>query len=174
MAARPTARDALSKYSVTLLPDMDVLQAIDVLVKRRVAAAPVVNERKELLGILTEKDCLRVLSNTTWGEISGGEVADFMSEPRAVLTPEMSLFEAANAFLETNFPVLPMAADDRLVGRVTRQDVLRRMQAVNRKLDRQREKRTKRLRSRDPESRALAELEASQSPEELAAALERC
>jgi len=172
MVTIPTARDVLSKYSVTLSPDMEILRAIDVLVSKRAAGAPVVDEGGGLAGILTEKDCLRLLSSKTWGDVVGGKVRDFMSEPAVTITAAMDLFETAQAFLDTNFPVLPALDDDgKLVGRVTRQDVLRRIQVVNHCLHREREKEEKRLRQREPDSPRIARLEKTESPRELAAAL---
>ena len=136
MAGAPTARDASTKYFVTLSPETDLLEAIALLVKRNVSGAPVADEQGQLVGVLTEKDCLRLLANWAWGELYGGEVRDYMSRVRSEIRVDMDVFEAAERFLETNFPVLPLLdAEDKLVGRITRQDLLEKILKLEQSLD---------------------------------------
>jgi CBS domain-containing protein len=165
--AAPTARDLVSRYSVTLSPDAQVLEAIDTLVRKKVAGAPVVDSRGKLVGVLTEKDCLRMLSQTTWDEVAGGRVADFMSETSKIVDADMDVFEVAAAFLDTNFPVLPVLDGGTLVGRVTRQDVLHRVHVLNRELEKARERREEQLRRLSPDSPELEALAAPMSQREL-------
>jgi CBS domain-containing protein len=173
MVAIPTAADLLSSYSVTLEPGTAILDAIQVLVGKRVAGAPVVDQRRELVGMLTEKDCLRVLSNSTWGEVTGGRVKDFQSEPSVVIDAGADLFEVASAFLRTNFPVLPVLSDGKLLGRVTRADVLARMGQLGQTLERERENLETRLRRRGAEPAAIEALAAASGPQQLLALLEQ-
>ncbi|HVS12798.1 MAG TPA: CBS domain-containing protein [Thermoanaerobaculia bacterium] len=165
--AAPTARDLVSRYSVTLSPDAQVLEAVNTLARKKVAGAPVVDGRGKLVGVLTEKDCLRVLSHTTWDEVAGGRVADFMSELSKIVDADMDVFEVAAAFLDTHFPVLPVLDAEMLVGRVTRQDVLHRMNAFNRKLETLRERREEQLRRQSPDSPELEALAAPMSQRQL-------
>jgi predicted transcriptional regulator len=173
MVAIPTAADLLSSYSVTLDPATQILAAIDVLVAKHVAGAPVVDERRELVGVLTEKDCLRVLSISTWGEITGGRVKDYQSEPSMVVDAGASLFEVASAFLRTNFPVLPVVSGGKLLGRVTRADVLAKMSQLGKALERERESLEKELRRRGADAATLEALATAGGPEQLAVLLER-
>jgi predicted transcriptional regulator len=128
MIALPTARNAMTDWRLVLHPETDLLQAIRDLVARRAAGAPVVREDGSLAGVLTEKDCLRVLSNRAYGEFHGGTVREVMSTIKAEVTPEMDIFAVAHVFLGGNFPVLPVTENGKLVGRVSRQDMLREMQ----------------------------------------------
>jgi predicted transcriptional regulator len=128
MIALPTARNAMTDWRLVLHPETDLLQAIRDLVSRRAAGAPVVHEDGTLVGVLTEKDCLRVLANRAYGEVHGGMVRDVMSTVKAEVTPEMDLFAVAHVFLESNFPVLPVTQQGKLVGRISRQDMLREVQ----------------------------------------------
>ncbi len=132
MLTIPRARDCMSTWYTTLKPDMPIYAAIDTLEKKCAAGAPVVDEHGKLLGILTEKDCLRVISNAAYEGLATGTVADYMSEPKAILTTDMDLFAVAKQFLSTNFAVLPVVEDGKPIGRISRQDMLRGIQLMQR------------------------------------------
>lgn len=122
----PSATDLMTRTRLVLDPATDILDAIDELVKREVSAAPVVDEQDKLLGMLTEKDCLRVLSTSAYENVfKGGTVGDYMSEIRVVVEASMDLFKTAEQFLCCNFPTLPVVEAERLVGRLSRKEMLR-------------------------------------------------
>lgn len=122
----PTASELMTPSRLVLKPETDILEAIDGLVEKKVAAAPVVDGEGCLLGMLTEKDCLRVLSTSAYEDVFQiGTVADYMSAIRVTLEPQMDLFRAAEEFLSCNFPTLPVVDGGRLVGRISRQDMMR-------------------------------------------------
>jgi len=134
----PTARDWMFPSPFTLTPDVDLFDAMDRLVEAKVPAAPVIDENDCLLGMLTEKDCLRVLSKMTYDvdHLEGGTVADYQSPIRVVVEPEMDLFRVAEKFLATNFPILPVVDDCRLLGLISRQGALQGIRAFRREVQR--------------------------------------
>ncbi len=135
--ALPTARDWMSSRVLTFTPDDELFDAIDELLKHSFAAAPVVDEDNCLLGMLTEKDCLRVLSNLAYdNDFEGGAVRDYLSAIRVIVEPEMDLFRVAEMFLGTNFPLLPVVKSGKLCGVISRRDMLRGVRAFRSELDR--------------------------------------
>lgn len=129
--ALPSARDLMSSTDCLLRPDMDLLDAIDTLLRYRASAAPVVSEAGALLGMLTEKDCLRILSRLTYESPgSPGAVEEFQSPITTVCEPDMDLFRVAALFLDNNFPVLPVEEDGKLIGTISRQNMLTGIQAL--------------------------------------------
>ena len=56
-------RDYMAGRVVSFKPDMDVLDAIHELVQNRIAGAPVVNDQGDLVGMLSELDCLKIALN---------------------------------------------------------------------------------------------------------------
>jgi predicted transcriptional regulator len=106
-------------------------------------ALPVVNDLGVVVGMLTEKDCLRTVSQWAYEGISGGSVGDHMSGIEVRITPEMDLLNAARAFLECNFPCLPVTENDRHVGFIHRHDVLKGIDRWATAIDRERELRLK-------------------------------
>ncbi len=58
-----------------------------------------------VVGMLTEKDCLRIVSQWAYEGVSGGTVGDHMSDLEVRITPDMDLLNAARAFLGVQFLV---------------------------------------------------------------------
>lgn len=120
----PTAHECMSQVSLYFHPEDDMLKAIDALVSKGLSGAPVIDEQHQLLGILTEKDCLRFISNAAYDDLEAGTVADYMSSAKGVVERHMDMFAVACLFLSTNFVTLPVVEEGKLIGHINRRDVL--------------------------------------------------
>lgn len=132
----PTAQEIMVTALVTLRPETPLADAISLLLTRRISGAPVVDEKGMLAGMLSEVDCLRVLSSD--GFYSGDEqgvalVRDFMTEMAVTIAPDTDLYGIAHYFLTKGVRRLPVVEAGRLVGQVSRRDVLRSIQQLSRK-----------------------------------------
>lgn len=167
----PSVRSYMTKWHIVLKPDNDIMLAIDKLVAQRASGAVVVDNDERLVGILTEKDCLRVLSNTAFGGLSGGKVENYMSTVKRTVSSTMDIFGVAEAFLDTNFTVLPVVDDGKLVGRISRPDMLRAIQELNHEtLLEQRREEVQLRKLQNPRSiEELQNIVASQRPANVAA-----
>ena len=121
----PRASDLMEEIRMSFAPDMDLMQAIEELARHGVSAAPVVDSRRCLRGILTEKDCLRLLYDSALHRSRGGRVADFMSQLDEAIELDMDIFRISEVFLHNNFPMLPVVDNGKLVGCITRHHMLR-------------------------------------------------
>ncbi|MGB8224638.1 MAG: CBS domain-containing protein [Polyangiales bacterium] len=118
-------RDFMVPKPVVFTRDTDLLDAVCVLIDRRISGAPVVDERGNLVGVLTERDFLRaVLVAGYHGEI-GGRVEDYMTTEVRAVNADDSLLDVAALFIETKHRRYPVMEDNRIVGLVARRDVLR-------------------------------------------------
>ncbi|MBX7255172.1 MAG: CBS domain-containing protein [Candidatus Hydrogenedentes bacterium] len=167
----PIARECMAGWYVTLRPEMDVYDAIDLLANKGASGAPVVDGDGTLVGVLTEKDCLRVLTNATYGELATGAVSDYMSEVKHTLTPDMDIFTVAREFLATNFAVLPVLEDGKPVGRISRQNMLRAIMQMQKQIrdSKAREEDDLRTKQRPSSITDLQRLMGSTPPEAVAA-----
>lgn len=120
----PVVRQFMAKTLVTLRPAMSIFEAIDLLLKHHISGAPVVDEAGALVGVLSEKDCLRVYAEGAFYKMAGGHVEDFMSREVTTIGPEEELFRVAEIFLTHHFRRLPVVEKGRLIGQVSRRDVL--------------------------------------------------
>jgi len=118
-------RDFMINKPVVFARDTDLLDAVRVLVDRRIAAAPVVDERGNLVGLLTERDFLRAALVAGYHGESGGCVGDYMSCDVHAVNADDGLLDVAMRFVETKRRQFPVMEDNRVVGLVARRDVLR-------------------------------------------------
>ena len=112
---------------ITLTRDMDVYFAIGLLLKNRISGAPVIDD-DNLVGILSEKDCLRIFANGSFYDMPGGPVSKFMTDVVSTVKPNSDLFSVADVFLQHNFRRMPVVEGKKLVGQISRRDVLRAIQ----------------------------------------------
>jgi predicted transcriptional regulator len=66
-----TVKEYMQRRLVTLQPDMPIEVAIQLLLKNRISGAPVVDEDRKLIGVLSEKDCLRIFANGAYNVLPG-------------------------------------------------------------------------------------------------------
>ncbi|MDH3350213.1 MAG: CBS domain-containing protein [Gammaproteobacteria bacterium] len=118
-------RDYMAGRLVTFKPDMDVLDAIQELLHNRIAGAPVVNDQGELLGMLSELDCLKIALNAGYYGDWGGPVADYMTPDVETVDADMNIIDLAQRFLNSSYRRFPVLRNNRLVGQISRRDVLR-------------------------------------------------
>ncbi|NKB86783.1 MAG: CBS domain-containing protein [Acidobacteria bacterium] len=124
----PTAEDLMARRLVTLTPAMPVLDAMRTLLEHSVSGAPVLDEDGRLCGIVSELDCMRILTSGQFSQDSHDEdacVSDVMTADVQTITPSTDLFAIAQQFLSRNIRRLPVVEHGRLLGMVSRRDVLR-------------------------------------------------
>ena len=113
---------------VTFHPDTDVLDAIHELVEHGIAGAPVTDNRGNLVGMLSELDCMKIALHAGYHGHWGGPVSDYMSGDIETVDADMSIIDLAQLFLEKPYRRYPVMKDHRLVGQISRRDVLRALQ----------------------------------------------
>lgn len=118
-------KDYMSASLVTFTPDMNVLSAIHSMIEHRISGAPVVDEHGNLIGLLSEKDCMQVALNAGYHGEYGGRVSEFMTHEVRTVDADTSILEVAKMFLEENLRRYPVMEGNRLVGQVSRRDVLK-------------------------------------------------
>lgn len=124
-------KDYMSKTLVTFKPDTNVLDAVHTLVEHRIAGAPVVDDAGTMVGMLSELDCLKVALQAGYYGEYGGPVSDYMSSDVQTVNMEMSIIDLAQRFLDSNFRRFPVTDKNRLVGQISRRDVLRALEVLS-------------------------------------------
>jgi len=118
-------KDYMSETLLTFNPQTDVLDAIHELVRHRVAGAPVVDDHGNLIGMLSELDCMKIALTAGYHGDHGGPVAEYMSEETETVEADMSIIDLAQAFLDSGYRRYPVVKDNRMIGQISRRDVLR-------------------------------------------------
>lgn len=122
----PKVRDILNKKVIALTPDFTILDAIQALNKYRISTAPVVNALNEVIGYLSEGDCIKSVTNSLYYDQSMGKNIDtIMSTKVAYAEEEWDIFELEVFFESRCLRSVPVVdSENHLVGVVTRRDVL--------------------------------------------------
>ena len=126
--AIPSARDVMATSLITLREEDSIFEAIRILLSKRISGAPVVDDQGRMVGMLSELDCLRVLSSDEFydgQQEEAGTVKHFMTGAGTTIPPDMGLYAIAHYFLTQPIRRLPVIEDGRLIGQVSRRDVLR-------------------------------------------------
>ena len=123
-------KDYMARTIVTFKPDTDVLEAIHVLVKNRIAGAPVVDDEGNLIGMLSEYDCMKVALDAGYHGNWGGPVRDFMHVGAQTVDSDMSIVDLAQVFIKKKLRRFPVMQGTRLVGQISRRDVLRALEVI--------------------------------------------
>ena len=119
------ARDIMVTKLVTLSPETDVFRGIEILVRHKISGAPVVNSSGSLLGIFSEKSCMQVLIDAAYENLPTNSVSAFMDTNPLTITENTSFLTIAQIFLNQPKRRLPVVKKTRLLGQVSRRDVIR-------------------------------------------------
>lgn len=123
--------DFMAKDLVVFTPDTDIYVAIDTLVKSEISGAPVVDDAGKLIGIISQKDCLRTLANGVFHDAPAGPVNEYMTEAVMHISPDMDIFTVADLFLNNVYRRIPVVENDVVVGQISRRDILRAIQHMS-------------------------------------------
>jgi predicted transcriptional regulator len=119
-----TAKDYMSRDLVVFRPDTDLRVAMRALLDNDISGAPVVDDRGNLIGILSEKDCFRAAFKASYYAELTGPVRDYMSSHVETIDADMAIVEVVELFFRSTYRRFPVMAGGQLVGQLTRRDVL--------------------------------------------------
>lgn len=118
-------KDHMSKNVVTLAPEVEILQAAHELIEKDISGAPVLDKHGRLVGVLSERDCMQVVMQGDYHGTPAGLVKDFMSVNPQSVSPEQSILTLADLFINGRFHRYPVLDNGRLVGVISRRDVMK-------------------------------------------------
>ncbi len=109
---------------VTIEPDATIAEVVDVLQRERIGAIVVMQEKEELVGIISERDVAHGLAEHG-AELLAKRVADLMTREVVTCTPESSVQEIMKQMTVRRFRHLPVVKDGALVGVISIGDVVK-------------------------------------------------
>lgn len=125
MNSSPRVRDFMATQLVLLRPEMEVLHAMRILLEGNYSGAPVVSAEGLLVGMLSQKDCLRAAVHASYYQEWGSPVSVHMSREIESLDADLELMAAAERFLGSAYRRFPVVENGNLVGQISRSDLLR-------------------------------------------------
>jgi CBS domain-containing protein len=120
------------KNPVKVKADDNVLTAMQVIIDNRVSGVCVVDDRENLVGILSELDCLRAALGAIYNDTGIGQVKDYMASENLVIAhPNEDIVDVAQDMLLKNKRRRPVVEDGKLVGQITCRQLLTAVKKFN-------------------------------------------
>jgi len=118
--------DFMSQDLITFKPEQSVDEVIQTLIKNKISGGPVVNANNELVGIISEGDCLKDISESRYHNMPMEQhtVENRMAKNVETIDGNMNVFDAANKFLESKIRRFPIVENGKLVGQISQKDIL--------------------------------------------------
>lgn len=122
-----TVSDYMTRKLITFRPDQPVMEVMTILIKKNISGGPVVNEKNELVGIISEGDCMKQISESRYYNqpMEDIKVEHHMGRNVETIDGNMNVFDAAKKFLESKHRRFPIVENGKLVGQISQKDVLK-------------------------------------------------
>ena len=118
--------DYMSTNLVTFKEEQSILEVMQTLVDKKISGGPVVNERNELIGMISDADCMKQISESRYFNMPIGDVRVklYMSKEVSTITKDTNIFDCASLFYKHNCRRFPVIENGKLIGQISRKDVL--------------------------------------------------
>jgi len=119
--------DYMSTDLVTFSEDQSVYEVMELLMKHSISGGCVVDERNNLVGVISEGDCIKHISDSRYYNMPDGHntVKQRMTCNVETIDANMNVLDAAKKFIECKFRRFPIVKDGKLIGQISQRDVLR-------------------------------------------------
>lgn len=119
-----TAKDCMNRTVYSVRPDDEVCTAVRLFVEKKISGAPVIDNIGNLVGVITEKDCMGIALHAGYHSECGGRVSDYMSSEVVTVDTDTPVMEIAEHFATRSMRRVPVLELGRVVGIVSRRDIL--------------------------------------------------
>ena len=129
----PSVTKHMATNLVTFTPDTNIRDAVDIMLKKKISGAPVLDKDNELIGMLSEVDCLKILLNGLYNEEPAqmDKVKYYMSQALKTIKEDKTILDAAYEFIHSGYKRLPVVdLEGNLIGQISRVDILRAIQKM--------------------------------------------
>lgn len=122
-----TVRDHMTRNLITFHPDQTINVVADKLLDKRISGAPVIDDDGNLVGIISEGDCLKQIVKGKYNNhpTLSGRVSEYMAKDVKYIDPDVDIFELAQMFLSLRLRRFPVLENGKLIGQISQKDVMR-------------------------------------------------
>ncbi|MDT0557970.1 CBS domain-containing protein [Ichthyenterobacterium sp. W332] len=119
--------DYMSRDLITFRPEQPIEEVINTLIRFKISGGPVVNDKNELVGIISEGDCLKQISESRYYNMpmENDNVEKRMVKNVETIDGNLNVFDAANKFLQSKIRRFPIVENGKLVGQISQKDILK-------------------------------------------------
>ena len=118
--------DIMSRNLIVFKPEETIHEVMKKFIKYRISGGPVVNEKGDLIGVISEADCMKEVSESRYFNlpILDKSVSSFMTTNVDTIDASKTIFEAASNFFKTSRRRFPVMEKNKLVGQISRKDIV--------------------------------------------------
>lgn len=120
----PRAKDIMTKNVICVKEETPIYEAVALIAKNNITGVPVVEDDMTLVGVVSEKDVLR-LFNISREDGESKTVSDFMTQPVVTFGENESLLDICDCLMNNHFRRVPViSSKGKLVGIISRRDII--------------------------------------------------
>jgi CBS domain-containing protein len=116
------AGEIMTANPISIKAATPVLTAAKLLADHKITAVPVISEDGSLIGIVSEKDILKLLYSSNADGITADKI---MTKKVTSFELEAELFDLCETFIEHEFKSVPICSKGKLKGMISRHDLIR-------------------------------------------------
>ena len=117
-------RDIMTKNIITVSEEMRVEKICDILIKNKLSGVPVLNKKGNLVGFVSERD---IIASISMKDFLAKRAKDMMTKRVLSVKENMPAEQVSRIFIEKPFRYLPVTRGRRVVGVISRKDVINRL-----------------------------------------------
>ena len=119
--------DYMTRNLITFRPEQTVEEVIQKLIQHKISGGPVVNEKNELIGIISEGDCIKQISDNRYYNMpfEHNKIEAHMVKNVETIDGNLNIFDAANKFIQSKRRRFPIVENGKLVGQISQKDILK-------------------------------------------------
>lgn len=120
--------DYMTTKLITFKAEDSLDHVISQLIKYKISGGPVVNDKNELVGIISETDCIKHISESKYYNMPSDRnniVGKYMVTDVDTIDRDMNIFDAAFKFLSSRRRRFPVCDNGKLIGQLSQKDVLK-------------------------------------------------
>ena len=119
--------DYMTTNLITFTPDQSIESVMQALIEHRISGGPVVNDKNEVIGIISQGDCIKQVIESRYYNMPMQDqtIENHMVKNVETIDGNMNIFDAANKFLEAKRRRFPIVENGKLVGQISQKYVLK-------------------------------------------------
>jgi CBS-domain-containing membrane protein len=120
--------DYMTTNLITFKAEDSLDHVIEQLINYKISGGPVINEKNELIGIISETDCIKHISESKYYNMpsdTNNTVGKYMVRDVDTIDKNMNIFDAAFKFISSHRRRFPVIENGKLIGQLSQKDVLK-------------------------------------------------
>ncbi|WP_111641965.1 CBS domain-containing protein [Marinimicrobium alkaliphilum] len=118
-------RDYMQRDTNAISVSANIAEVVSRLVKGKIPGAPVIDDKKTVVGFVSEQDCIKEMLNNAMFCDEPPSVTKVMQTDVLTVTPNTSIVEIAQTMLKHKPKIYPVVDDGKLVGIINRSLILK-------------------------------------------------